>query len=111
MGAYEILEKLKKKRSNAEPMTVYRVLKQLMAAKLVHKIESQNVYVCCTHTDTKQNHHKTILLLCKNCSNSSEFEDTSFSRSIKSFVKKHKMEIDDTPIEIHGLCHACSQKK
>ena len=39
LGAYEILEKLKHKRPNAEPPTVYRVLDFLIDSKCVHRIE------------------------------------------------------------------------
>lgn len=106
MGAYEILDKLKKKRPNAEPPTVYRVLDFLVHADLVHKIESQNTYVCCSGVNEKAQ-HKTVLLFCKNCQNSFEYEDHDVLLSIKKFTKKHAIKVDDTLIEIKGLCREC----
>lgn len=110
MGAYDILEKLKKKRNSAEPPTVYRVLKWLVDAKLVHRIESQNRYVFCSRFDDKQVLHKTILISCGNCHKSYEFEDPAISHSIEKFIEKHKIEVDDTLIEMRGFCTECLMK-
>jgi len=108
MGAYDILNKLKKKRPNAEPPTVYRVLEFLIEAKMIHRIEAQNAYVCCAHLSQDKNLHKTILLICKNCNKSFEFEDKNIFDAINKFAKKNSVEIDDTLIEMKGLCENCA---
>lgn len=110
MGAYEILAALKKKRPNAEPPTVYRVLEFLVDAKLVHRVESQNSYVCCSSLLKEKSQHKAILLYCKKCHQSFEFEDKSIFISIDTFAKKHKLDIDDALIEIKGVCESCCKK-
>lgn len=110
MGAYEVLEKLKKKRSNAEPPTVYRVLKWLVDAHLIHRIEAQNSYICCSMASGKKQLHKAILLSCGNCLKSYEYEDANIFGSIKKFIEKYKVEIDDTLIEMKGLCAKCYMK-
>lgn len=110
MGAYEILEKLKKKRSSAEPPTVYRVLKWLVDAHLIHRIEAQNTYVLCSIIDEKKQLHKTILLFCNNCHKSYEYEDAHIFNSIKKFIEKYQIEIDETLIEMKGLCTKCHTK-
>ncbi len=106
LGAYDILNRLKKKRPNAEPPTVYRVLDFLITAKFIHRIEAQNTYVCCSHPSDEDS-HKTLLFLCKNCDKSFEFEDKIIFDSINKFSKKYKLEVDDALIEIKGLCQDC----
>ena len=107
LGAYEILNKLKKKRPNAEPPTVYRVLQFLIEAKIVHRIEALNAYVCCSHMADNKSSHEAILLLCKVCNKSFEFEDKNIFESLTQFSKKHTIKIDDALIEIKGTCQNC----
>lgn len=107
MGAYDILEKLKKKRTNAEPPTVYRVLKFLVQEKLIHRIESKNTYVCCSELMEEAAEHKAILLLCKKCHKSYEFRDKHIFLSILKFSTKYHLEVDDSLIEVTGTCQRC----
>ncbi len=109
MGAYEILETLKKKRSTAEPPTVYRVLKWLMDVNLIHKIETQNKYVFCSSFKNESVHHKNILLICKKCDESVELSDNQVSDSLKKFALKQRIQIDDSIIEIKGICAECAE--
>lgn len=105
IGAYDILGKLRQKRPNAEPPTVYRVLDFLVEAKLIHRVEKQNAYVCCSH---HKNIHKTILFLCNKCHNTFEFEDETISDAISRFSKRQSIKIDDALIEMKGLCKNCN---
>ncbi len=107
MGAYDILEKLKKKRPNAEPPTVYRVLDFLVAAKLVHRIDAKNAYVCCAHLESHHAQHQTILLFCKKCQGSFEYENANIFQAINKFTDKHKLAVDDALIELKGICEDC----
>lgn len=109
MGAYDILEKLKKKRPNAEPPTVYRVLDFLADAKLVHRIESQNAYVCCTQLGNILSEHKAVLLFCKQCQQSFEVRENDILLAIKKIAKKHAFAVDDALIEMKGICQTCLQ--
>ena len=107
MGAYDILEKLKKKRTNAEPPTVYRVLDFLVEKKLIHRIESQNTYVCCSQLAKDSAPHKAILFFCKQCQTCNEFKDDNLFLSIVKFSTEHQLQVDDSPIEIMGVCQSC----
>lgn len=119
LGAYEILDKLKSERQNAEPPTVYRVLDYLIASKLAHRIESQNTYVCCSQLtkvrdlsrDLPREIHRTILLICTSCNNSFEFDDDLVFISVNKFAQKHGLKIDDALIEIKGVCTMCDKRK
>lgn len=107
LGAYDILNKLKTKRPNAEPPTVYRVLEFLIQAKLIHRIESQNTYVSCSHLSESEQLHLAILLFCKKCRNSFEFEDKNIVKSLKKLAENNSLEIDSSVIEIQGTCKKC----
>lgn len=107
MGAYEILEELKKQRTNAEPPTVYRVLNFLVEKKLIHRIESQNTYVCCSQLAKDPTQHQAILFSCTNCQTSSEFNDDDVFTSIMKFSAKNQLKADDSVIEMTGLCQKC----
>lgn len=111
IGAYDILAKLKKQRPNAEPMTVYRVLDYLVKAKLAHRVESQNTFVCCSSLVEEKNHHKAILHICSSCGLSQEFEDKNIFLAIDKFAKANALEVDDTLLEIKGICNKCSTRK
>jgi Fur family zinc uptake transcriptional regulator len=107
MGAYDLLRNLKKKRPNAEPPTVYRVLEYLMNVELVHRIESQNTYVCCSQLLNSKMPHKAILLCCKKCEKTEEFGDSYVLQAIEKFAEKYHVEVDDALIEIKGICQKC----
>lgn len=107
LGAYDILNKLKKKRPNAEPPTVYRVLQFLMEAQIVHRAEAVNGYVCCSHANHDMGKHKAVLLLCKSCHKSFEFEDQGVFDSFSKFSKKQSISIDNALIEVKGTCPGC----
>lgn len=106
--AYEILGKLKKIRPNAEPPTVYRVLDFLVENKVVHRIESENKYICCAHS-SKGRHH-SVLFYCKNCHKTDEYVDDYVSKSIKQFSQKHEIITDDEVVELRGICQTCVAK-
>src|SRR5215208_76939 len=90
LSAYSILDQLRKKRPNAEPPTVYRVLEWLVNAQIVHKIESENSFVLCSNVTSPS--HKTFLLLCKQCHKSYEFDDPKMKDCMKKFVKRFHIE-------------------
>ena len=49
VGAYDLLDELKKLDSAAKPATIYRALDFLSKQGFVHKIESINAFVMCHH--------------------------------------------------------------
>src|SRR5262245_21314553 len=50
VGAYEVIERMADHGPRPAPITVYRALDFLVAHGLVHKIESRNAYVACSHS-------------------------------------------------------------
>src|SRR5580693_3177144 len=65
IGAYEIIDRIARKKTRPAPITIYRALDFLMKQGLVHRIESRNAYLACTH-----NHDSNALvafLMCESC--------------------------------------------
>ncbi len=102
-GAYEILESLKIKRENAEPMTVYRALDFLCQHHLVHKIDALNRYVLCCHPNAKN----CLLLICKKCGKKQEFHDDKLYEHLAFVSKKSCFSMESTSLDIYGLCQKC----
>lgn len=49
VGAYEVIDRMADHGPRPAPITVYRALDFLAAHGLIHKIESRNAYVACSH--------------------------------------------------------------
>ena len=102
-GAYDILEALKEKRANAEPMTVYRALEFLCQHHLVHKIDALNKYVLCCHPSAKN----CLLLICKKCGEKQEFHDDKLYERLAFVSKKSCFSMESTSLDVYGLCQNC----
>lgn len=106
VGAYEILEKLSESVPSAKPPTVYRALDFLLEQGLVHRLESLNAFVGCTHLDHP---HASQFLICKECGVVQELEDRNVSNTLGRAVEESGFEVDTQVIEITGRCAECQQ--
>lgn len=105
MGAYAILAELRDS-GIAHPPTVYRALDQLIEIGLIHKIESLNAFVTCSHAD----HHHTspvALLVCKDCGQVEEIEMGQDFALMKHHVAQKGFSMDQALIELVGHCGPC----
>ena len=107
LSAYEVLAKLKKKRPNAEPPTAYRVIDFFMQKKLLHRIETENKYVFCSHLDHIKSQYHGILFLCEQCHSWHEYLDDELLKFIKHFSEKNKLLVKESVIEMKGICKNC----
>ncbi len=108
LGAYDLLRLLRETKAKAEAMTVYRVLEFLMQHHLVHRVESLNAYIPCSHPSEQQHHSQ--LLLCKNCGISTEIADQNVIRAIQACLKTQGFSLEHGITEIRGLCYNCCSK-
>ncbi len=103
-GAYDILDKLKLESKSAKPITVYRILDLFLANNIVHKIESQNKFLACSHPG--ENHH-CWFLICDNCNIVQELCSESLKQMIDSESQKLSFVPKKTILEIKGVCKSC----
>jgi Fur family transcriptional regulator, zinc uptake regulator len=106
LGAYELLDLLKRSRPNAAPVTVYRALEFLAAAGLVHRLAAINAFTAC-HGHAPG--HGGLLLVCRRCSNVIELEDRRLERTISQSAADLRFETSSDPVEVKGLCEECRQ--
>ena len=106
LSAYGILDTLRDDGLRA-PLQVYRALDKLVEAGLVHRLESINAFVACSHP---HDHPSRIIAfaICGICGQVTEFSDEMVERRLGSWAGEHGFRADKTVIEIRGTCAACS---
>ncbi|MDF3074254.1 MAG: Fur family transcriptional regulator [Alphaproteobacteria bacterium] len=104
IGAYALLDALRKEDLASAPPTVYRALDFLLENGLVHRIESLNAFVGCAHPGDA---HRGLFLICKSCRNAVEIEDARISRAIANSAGDRGFAVQQATVEITGICPNC----
>ncbi len=104
IGAYAILDALKSEYPRAAPPTVYRALDFLIEIGLIHRIESMNAFVGCTHPTES---HSGQFLICARCSAAVEMDDTGIDAAVRRGAEQMGFEAQRQMIEVTGLCPDC----
>lgn len=105
LGAYDIVEKLKKTREAAPAMSVYRALDFLLAEGLVHRIESKNAFLACTHGHDSDD--IVLFMLCDRCGTVAEVTSTAVGRDLSQAAKSVGFNAKARVLEVSGLCTSC----
>ncbi len=106
LSAYSILDLLRKNGLRA-PQQVYRALDKLLERGLIHRLESINAFVACTHHDhTRQS--VIGFAICEICERVIEFSDPKLTHRLTDWAEGEGFGIKKTTIEIRGLCEACA---
>ncbi len=106
VGAYDIIERMAAHGPRPAPITVYRALEFLLAHGLVHKIESRNAFVACSHAHEGQ---PAALLICEACGTVAELDAPEIFERIAEKAKAQKFTPARTLIEMSGTCGACGR--
>jgi Fur family zinc uptake transcriptional regulator len=108
VGAYEVLERLASKGGKRlAPISIYRALDALVAAGVVHRLESRNAFFAC-HVAHGGN-RRQIVLACEQCGAVAEvsrpgvFDDIMAAASTVGFTMSHAL------VEVNGACAACTR--
>ena len=105
LSAYDILDKLRPQGLKA-PLQVYRALEKLIDLKLVHKLESLNAYVSCSHQSCHGS-DMTAFTICQDCGEVSEFSSGAVVKLLGKQVDVSGFKVAQTAIEIKGTCARC----
>ena len=103
--AYDILQQLGEGDGSPVPPTVYRALDFLLDNGLVHKINSLNAYVGCSHPGPN---NQCYFLICTNCEQVSECCTSKLGKAIDVSVKENAFIPESVSLEIQGVCQTCS---
>jgi len=102
LGAYQILEILKKDGFASSPPIAYRVLDFFVKKGLVHKIQGLNSFIACSYAGCK---HFPAFIICRKCDNVAEIKsENAFPTESDSALD---FKIENAVIEILGACSAC----
>ncbi len=108
VGASALLDKRKEDGRGAAPPTVYRALEFLLACGLIHRIESLNAYVGCSHPGEN---HVTQFLICRACGTAAELDDRRLGEAIGRSAAEHGFNIVSRVIELSGVCARCKTRE
>lgn len=107
VGAYALLDALKRSHPNAAPPTIYRALEFLAARGLIHRIESLNAYIGCDHPERP---HEGQFLICAKCSNAAEIDDPGVARALSKSASGLGFAVTHQTVELSGLCPSCQRE-
>lgn len=106
--AYDLLAWINQERGNTAPPTVYRALDFLLAAGLIHKIESQSAYVGCA---VEHDSAPPKFLICRQCGQAAEIQSRAIDQAIADKAQQAGFVIAHQTIEIDGLCAGCAARQ
>lgn len=108
LGAYDIVEKLKKSKEPAPAMSVYRALEFLLGEGLAHRIESKNAFLACTHGHDSGD--IVLFMLCERCGTVAEVTSTALGRDLNQAAKSVSFSPKAPVLEVSGLCARCMDR-
>jgi len=103
--AYDLLDRLRTDTPLAKPATVYRTLAFLTEQGLIHKVESLNAYIGCSHDDHP--HHR-LLLICQRCGEVAERSAPGVMAALGRELDEAVFRPQGECLEIHGICRRCA---
>jgi Fur family transcriptional regulator, zinc uptake regulator len=104
VGAYDILDSLKRDGQKAAPPTVYRALEFLIEADLVHRLDSLNAFVGCPDPDVP---HAGQFLICRSCRTVTELDNQDISSLIETTAARRGFRAMRQTLEVQGTCQSC----
>ncbi|MCY6382696.1 Fur family transcriptional regulator [Hoeflea prorocentri] len=105
MSAYTILDQLREEGFRA-PLQVYRALDKLVEFGMVHRLESLNAFVACSHPNCES--HETIAFtICEICGQVRELSDDDLSDRLDEIAGKANFALKRSVVELSGICRSC----
>ena len=100
-----MLDKLKQKGFSAKPPTVCRTLDFLIENKFVHKLNSLNAYIGCSHP---LKYSECYFLICGKCGEIEECCNQELVEAIYLTSQANQFSPRKTTLEIEGQCQQCT---
>jgi len=106
LTAYAILDELRAEGFRA-PLQVYRALERLQDYGLVHRLESLNAFVACSHPNCAK-HESAAFAICEICGQVTEFSSEQAMDGLKAWADSAGFTPVKTTIELRGTCGKCA---
>ena len=107
MSAYTILHELREHGLKA-PLQVYRALDKLLELGLVHRLESLNAYLVCSHPNCEAS-EAVAFIICNSCGLVDEVSDARLVRDVTGLVSNRSFTLAKSTIELQGICQVCEE--
>jgi len=107
LSAYTILDGLRDEGVRA-PLQIYRALEKLVALGKVHKLESLNAFIACSHPHCGT-HSVSAFGICDKCETVFEIADDGLSATLQNLAKAHSFISNRAVIELRGICASCQK--
>lgn len=109
LSAYHIIDHYRLSCSETLPaMSAYRMLRFLLQAGLIHKLETTHQYVACTHIACGHPHQAPHFLICDRCHQVKELRiSRGLLDELEINIEKSGFSTTDSQLEWHGVCQAC----
>lgn len=108
LSAYTILDKLRDHGFRA-PLQVYRALEKLTEFGLIHRLESLNAFVACSHPhDHGPERAVVAFAICDDCGQVTEISDPEIEDRLSVMAGKRQFKTDKMTIEMRGHCGNCT---
>ncbi len=105
MTAYAILDALRSEGFKA-PLQVYRALDKLVEFGIVHRLESLNAFVACSHPGCGKN-ETAAFAICETCGGVDEFTPEKAVECLQAWADTTGFSPSRTTIELRGTCRDC----
>ncbi len=111
MSAYDVIERYRETYgSTLQAMSMYRMLNLLVEVGLVHKLETTNQYLICSHIICDHVHAMPQFLICDTCHSVEEIGVASdVLDRLRASADDSGFVISNQQLEIHGRCASCSE--
>jgi Fur family zinc uptake transcriptional regulator len=110
MSAYELADAYNASQGESMPaMSVYRILDFLQSELLVHKLNSANKYIACSHIACAHSHDIPQFLICEKCQAVKEIAiPKRIIDELGAQVEKANYTLLAPQLELACLCSECS---
>ena len=110
VSAYELVDYCKQSLNVVIPaMTVYRALDFLVSQGLVHRLDSANKYIACSHIICENHQHSSQFLICDKCQHVEEVNiDDIAMDSLQTAIDRSGFQLSSPQLEISGICNRCA---
>ncbi len=106
LSAYTILDQLRDDGFRA-PLQVYRALDKLVETGMVHRLESLNAFVACSHPGCDS--HQTIAFaICETCGKVTEISDEALEARLRELAGESGFTVKRAVVELRGVCTGCA---
>ena len=106
MTAYDLLDALRPQGLRA-PVQIYRALDKLAELGLVHRIESENAFVSCSHSS---HDHDAAFAICNSCGAVAEISLPEAVVKVPELVVESGFRAKKMMVELHGVCAKCDNR-